>query len=201
MNNTTRANRYSRQHILAAVERVPRLEFVPPELRHKAYADSPLPIGCNQTISQPHLVVQMTLLLELRPGDRILEIGTGSGYQTAILAEVGGVEVYSVEVLPELAETARRRLQRLGYDAVRLRLGDGYLGWPDHAPYDAIIVTAAPDHLPQPLADQLAPGGRLVIPIGPAEREQTLWRFMRRPSGLRAERIEKVMFVPLARPV
>jgi protein-L-isoaspartate(D-aspartate) O-methyltransferase len=201
MSKPARAERYPRQHILEAVRRVQREEFVPTEFRDSAYADSPLPIGWSQTISQPHLVEQMTLLLQLRLGDRVLEIGTGSGYQTAILAEIGAIEVYSIEVLPELAARARQRLHRLGYTRVHLRLGDGYMGWPEHAPYDGIIVTAAPDHLPQPLADQLAMNGRLVIPIGPAGQEQTLWRFVRRHAGLRAERIEQVVFVSMARSI
>ncbi len=138
----------------------------------------------------------MTELLELKPGEKVLEIGTGSGYQAAVLAELGGVEVYSIEIVPQLAESAAQRLQSLGYSQIHLKQGDGYYGWPEAAPFDAIIVTAAPDHLPAPLAEQLAEGGRLVIPIGPPGWYQTLWKFVREDGELRAFNLGGVAFVP-----
>jgi protein-L-isoaspartate(D-aspartate) O-methyltransferase len=138
----------------------------------------------------------MTELLELQPGARVLEIGTGSGYQAAILAALGGIEVYSIEIVPELAESAAARLQTLGYLDVQVKQGDGYYGWPEYAPFDAIIVTAAPDHLPGPLAEQLVPGGCIVIPIGPPGGYQTLWKFVKEPEGLKAYSMGGVIFVP-----
>ncbi|MCI0711049.1 MAG: protein-L-isoaspartate(D-aspartate) O-methyltransferase, partial [Chloroflexi bacterium] len=152
--------------VLTAMQAVPRHSFVPTGLLSQAYRDFPLPIGYGQTISQPSLVGMMTELLELEPGDRVLEIGTGSGYQAAILREMTD-EVYTVEIIPELAATARAVLDRLGYEDIHLDRRDGYFGWREHAPYDAIIVTAAPDHLPPYLVEQLdSDGGRMVIPIG-----------------------------------
>lgn len=184
---------------LQAMRAVPRHRFVPPDLVSRAYEDHPLPIGYGQTISQPYIVALMTEALRVEPGDKVLEIGTGSGYQAAVLAEIG-CEVYTVEIIPQLAEQAARRLQELGYDRVHVRQGDGYFGWPEHAPYDAIIVTAAPDHLPQPLVQQLAPGGRLVIPIGPQGSYQTLWLFEKGADGqLQATNLGPVLFVPLVR--
>src|SRR5215211_1531267 len=156
------------EDVLRAMRDVPRHGFLPDEYLDQAYEDHPLPIGYGQTISQPYIVAWMTELLELQPGEKVLEIGTGSGYQAAVLAELGYVDVYSIEIVPELAEAASTRLQDLGYTNVRVKQGDGYYGWPEYAPFDAIIVTAAPDHLPAPLAEQLAEGGRIVIPIGPA---------------------------------
>ena len=182
--------------VLQAMRSVPRHEFVPAEYIAEAYADHPLPIGYGQTISQPYVVAWMTELLELRPGERVLEIGTGSGYQAAVLAELEGVEVYSLEIVPELAEGAAQRLGDLGYDEVQVRQGDGYYGWPEAAPFDAIIVTAAPDHLPAPLAEQLAEGGRLVIPIGPVGFYQTLWKFVKQDGELTAYNMGGVRFVP-----
>jgi protein-L-isoaspartate(D-aspartate) O-methyltransferase len=183
--------------VLRAMRSVPRHLFVPPDYLDLAYDDRPLPIGYGQTISQPYIVAWMTELLQLKPGEKVLEIGTGSGYQAAVLAELGYVEVYSIEIIPELAEQAAERLRRLGYGQVHLTQGDGYFGWPEHAPYDAIIVTAAPDHLPPPLVEQLKEGGRLVIPIGPRGGWQTLWRFTKQAGQVQAEALDYVSFVPL----
>lgn len=184
--------------VLQAMRSVPRHKFVSSSYIDQAYEDHPLPIGYGQTISQPYIVALMTQLLELQPGEKVLEIGTGSGYQAAVLAELEGVEVYTIEIVPELAELAASRFQELGYDNVHARQGDGYYGWLEEAPFDAIIVTAAPDHLPAPLAEQLAVGGRLVIPIGPPGWYQTLWQFLRDPgeSELTAYNMGGVSFVP-----
>lgn len=183
--------------VLRAMRTVRRELFVPPEYISQAYADHPLPIGFGQTISQPYIVAWMTELLELKSGERVLEIGTGSGYQAAVLAELGYVSVYSVEIIPELAESAGERLDRLGYQQVHVKTGDGYFGWADYAPYNAIIVTAAPDHLPPPLVDQLAPHGRIVIPIGPPGGYQSLWKFVNEGDKLKAYNLGGVLFVPL----
>lgn len=185
--------------VLAAMRAVPRHRFVPDEYLSQAYADHPLPIGYGQTISQPFIVAWMTELLELEPGDRVLEIGTGSGYQAAVLAEIVD-QVYTIEIIPELAEAAAARLAALGYDDVVTTQGDGYFGWAEHAPYDAIIVTAAPDHLPQPLVAQLKEGGYIVIPIGPPGGYQSLWRFTKVNDELKAENLGGVRFVPLTGP-
>lgn len=184
--------------VLAAMATVPRHEFVPPTELDQAYADHPVPIGFGQTISQPYIVALMTELLDVQPGDRVLEIGTGSGYQAAVLAEVTD-EVYTVEIIPELATAAASRLKRLGYGEIAVRTGDGYFGWPEHAPFDGIIVTAAPDHVPPPLLRQLAEGGRLVIPVGPPGGYQTLWRLTKRDGEILSENITGVLFVPLLR--
>jgi protein-L-isoaspartate(D-aspartate) O-methyltransferase len=181
---------------LAAMRAVPRHAFVPADYLDQAYADHPLPIGFGQTISQPYIVALMTELLELKGGGRVLEIGTGSGYQAAVLAEILD-EVYTVEIIPELAEAARARLDANGYSNAIARQGDGYFGWEEHAPYDAIIVTAAPDHLPQPLVGQLKEGGRLVIPIGPVGGYQVLWKFVKEGADVKAYRVLDVAFVPL----
>jgi protein-L-isoaspartate(D-aspartate) O-methyltransferase len=182
--------------VLQAMRNVPRHEFVPEAYVNQAYEDHPLPIGYGQTISQPYIVAWMTELLDLQPGERVLEIGTGSGYQAAVLAELEGIEVFTIEIVPELAELAAERLDAAAYSHVTTRQGDGYYGWPEHAPYDAIIVTAAPDHLPQPLVAQLTEGGRLVIPIGPPGSYQNLWRFAYENGELRAENMGGVIFVP-----
>ncbi len=182
--------------VLQAMQAVPRHEFVPDKYLSQAYADHPLPIGYGQTISQPYIVALMTEELELNPGDRVLEVGTGSGYQAAVLAEMEA-EVYSMEIIPELANQARERLQRLGYTDIKVKNGDGYYGWEEHAPYDAIIVTAAPDHLPQPLVRQLKDRGRLVIPIGPIGAVQTLWLYEKIEGEIQAENLGDVQFVPL----
>lgn len=181
--------------ILEAMRIVPRHEFVPEDLRALAYNDHPLPIGYGQTISQPFIVGLMTQALDPKPGMRILEIGTGSGYQAAVLAELGA-EVYTIEIIPELAQQAEQRLDSLGYTNIKTMRADGYFGWPEFAPFDAIMVTAAPDHLPQPLADQLKDGGRIVIPIGPIGFVQTLWLFEKIDGELEATNLGGVTFVP-----
>jgi protein-L-isoaspartate(D-aspartate) O-methyltransferase len=164
-----------------------------------AYEDHPLPIGYSQTISQPYIVALMTELLQLQPGAKVLEVGTGSGYQAAILAEVGA-QVYSIEILEPLAKTSSQLLQRLGYTSVQVKRGDGYLGWPQHAPYDAIVVTAAADHVPPPLVEQLKPGGRMVIPVGDGQTQQSLLLVEKSADGSVTTRdVAPVMFVPLTR--
>ena len=183
--------------VLAAMRRVPRHEFVPPQVRNVAYVDGPLPIGHEQTISQPYIVAYMTEAAQIEPGDRVLEIGTGSGYQAAILAELAR-EVYTIELIPELAATARAALDKLGYTNVRTRTGDGYAGWKEAGPFDAIIVTAAPDHVPPALVEQLAVGARMIIPVGRGEQEMRV--ITRTAAGVTEESTIPVMFVPLVRP-
>jgi protein-L-isoaspartate(D-aspartate) O-methyltransferase len=183
------------QDVLEAMERVPRHEFVPADLQSQAYTDRPLPIGYGQTISQPYIVALMTELLELESTDRVLEIGTGSGYQAAILGEIVA-EVYTVEIVDPLAKEATERLARLGYRNVHVLSADGYYGWEEHAPYDAIIVTAAPDHLPAPLAEQLSADGRIVIPIGQPGWVQSLWKFVYEGGELKGYNLGGVQFVP-----
>ena len=180
--------------VLAAMRKVPRHLFVPADVRKLAYIDSPLPIGLGQTISQPYIVAFMTEALELKPQDRVLEIGTGSGYQAAVLAELVK-EVYTIEIVDSLAREAEARLKRLGYTNVRMRSGDGYRGWPEAAPFDAIMLTAAPDHVPQPLTDQLRDGGRLILPLG--RGDQDLVRLRRTRQGIQHERLLPVRFVPM----
>ena len=183
--------------VMAAIDRVPRHEFVPEDLRPSAYANRPLPIGHGQTISQPYIVALMTHLLGIEPGERVLEIGTGSGYQAAVLAEMVA-QVHTIEIVEPLAEQAMRRLVRLGYDTVRTRLGDGYYGWPEAAPFEAIIVTAAAAHVPPPLVEQLAPGGVLVIPVGEPFAVQLLLLVRKQENGeVRVRQILPVRFVPL----
>ena len=185
--------------VLAAMSKVPRHEFVPEHLADAAYEDHPLPIGYSQTISQPYIVALMTELLQLQPGAKVLEVGTGSGYQAAILAEVGA-QVYSLEILEPLAKTSAELLQRLGYTSVQVKQGDGYHGWPEHAPYDAIIVTAAADHVPLPLVEQLKPGGRLAIPVGDGHAQQSLLLLEKDADGsVTAHNVAPVLFVPLIR--
>ena len=188
----------SDETVLKAMEKVPRHRFVPEQYLDEAYADHPLPIGEGQTISQPYIVALMTDLLDLKPGERVLEIGTGSGYQAAVLAEIVD-EVYTIEVIESLGKAAAARLEALGYTNIRTRLGDGYYGWEEHAPYDAIIVTAAPDHIPQPLVRQLKDGGRLVIPVGPPGAVQTLWRIEKKGDQIISRNEGAVRFVPLLR--
>ena len=182
--------------VLAAISKVPREEFVPQDSRAASYADQPLPIGYGQTISQPYIVAFMTEQLHLSSGDRILEIGTGSGYQAAILAELVS-EVYTIEIIEPLAKTAEATLQRLGYKNVQVKVGDGYKGWPEHAPFDAIIVTAAPDHVPQPLVDQLKEGGRMIIPVG-QRFAQELYLLEKKNARLQQSAVLPVRFVPMA---
>jgi protein-L-isoaspartate(D-aspartate) O-methyltransferase len=185
--------------VLAAMGRVPRHLFVPAALRFRAYADHPLPIGSGQTISQPYIVALMTQLAEVEPDDVVLEIGTGSGYQAAVLSEMAK-EVYTIEIVPDLAETARVRLAELGYADVTVRTGDGYLGWTEKAPFDAILVTAAAPEVPPPLVEQLAPGAILVIPVGPQSQVQSLLRIQKAADGTTVTReILPVVFVPLVR--
>jgi protein-L-isoaspartate(D-aspartate) O-methyltransferase len=177
--------------------RVPRHEFVPERIRSRAYANRPLPIGHSQTISQPYIVAIMTDLLELKPHDRVLEIGTGSGYQAAILANLVD-KVYTIEIIEPLGIEARQRLRRLGYDQVEVRIGDGYYGWEEHAPFDAIIVTAAASHIPPPLIAQLKPGGRMVIPVGGHFMTQQLLLVTKNDAGeVRTQQLLPVAFVPL----
>ena len=180
--------------VLAAMCTVPRHRFVPADLQEMAYADTPLPIGQGQTISQPYIVAYMTEALALPPEGRVLEVGTGSGYQAAVLAELAG-EVFTIEIVPGLAARSRALLSELGYNNVEVRQGDGYRGWPDRAPFDAIIVTAAPDHIPQPLVDQLAVGARLVIPVG--ARSQAMTIVTKEADGSTVEVTLPVRFVPM----
>ncbi len=180
--------------VLSALGRVPRHLFVPERVRAMAYDDHPLPIGSDQTISQPYIVAYMTQLLDLPPAARVLEIGTGSGYQSAVLSEVAA-EVYSIEIVPELAERAAATLAELGYANVRAKAGDGYVGWPEHAPFDGIMVTAAPDHVPQPLVEQLAVGARLVLPVGRDFQVMTV--LTKTEDGVTEERTIPVRFVPM----
>lgn len=184
--------------VLAALRQVPRHLFVPSATLAEAYGDWPLPIGQGQTISQPSVVAEMTEALEVGPAHRVLEIGTGSGYQAAILSRVAG-EVYTVEIVRELGERAQRRLRDLGYENVHVRIGDGYAGWPERAPFDRVVLTAAPPDIPQTLFDQLADGGVLVAPVGEQGGTQWLVRVRKRGRELSRERIERVRFVPMIR--
>lgn len=183
--------------VLAAIGRVPRHEFVPLLLRSRAYANRPLPIGHGQTISQPYIVAVMSHLLKVGRGDTALEIGTGSGYQAAVLAELGA-RVYSIEIIEPLANEAAERLRRLGYAGITTKVGDGYHGWPEHGPFDVIIVTAASSHVPPPLLRQLKPGGRMVIPVGALFQSQQLLLIEKRSDGAMTTRqMMPVAFVPL----
>jgi protein-L-isoaspartate(D-aspartate) O-methyltransferase len=181
--------------VLPAMARVPRHELVPAAHRSRAYADTPLPIGEGQTISQPFVVAYMTEQLHLTGSERVLEVGTGSGYQAAVLAEMGA-EVYTIEIVPALARRAARDLARLGYATVHVREGDGYQGWPEAAPFDAVIVTAAPDRIPQPLVDQLAVGGRMILPLG-EDPGQKLVLLARDAEGVHRKELLPVRFVPM----
>ncbi|MCK6626402.1 MAG: protein-L-isoaspartate(D-aspartate) O-methyltransferase [Anaerolineae bacterium] len=184
--------------VLAAMAQVPRHEFVPADYRPEAYGDYPLPIGYGQTISQPYIVAVMTELVDIQPGEKVLEIGTGSGYQAAILAQLTD-QVYTIEIIPELAQTAQATFNRLGYTQIVAKQADGYGGWEDYAPFDAILVTAAPDHVPQPLVNQLADGGKMVIPIGPPGGYQSLWLLERQGDEVTRTNWGGVRFVPLTR--
>jgi len=184
------------QRVLEAMRTTPRDRFVPADLIAQAYEDHPLPIGYGQTISQPYIVALMTEMLDPQPADVVLEIGTGSGYQAAVLA--GLVQhVYTVEIIPELAESAAQRLQELGYGNVTVANLDGYFGWPEHAPFDKIIVTCAPDHIPPELVEQLSEGGRMAIPVGPAGFGQTLWLVEKVSGEALTTNYGLVSFVPL----
>jgi protein-L-isoaspartate(D-aspartate) O-methyltransferase len=191
-----KARGVSDQRILAAMKKVRRDEFVPANLKTSSYTDQPLPIGYGQTISQPYIVAFMTEQVRPSPKDRILEIGTGSGYQAAILAELAG-EVYTIEIIEPLAKTAEATLQRLGYKNVHVKAGDGYKGWPEHAPFDAVIVTCAPDHVPQPLIDQLKEGGRMIIPVGGGLGFQQLYLLEKKNGKLQRRAVLPVRFVPM----
>lgn len=180
--------------VLAAMLKVERHLFVPKDLHPTAYSDQPLPIGEGQTISQPYIVALMTELLDLKGDDKVLEVGTGSGYQAAILAELAK-EVYSIEIIEKLAISAEKLLFDLGYKSIKVKAGDGYLGWPEVAPFDAIIVTCAPDHIPRPLIDQLKEGGRMVVPVG--EFTQELKKIIKRGGKLETTDVIPVIFVPM----
>ncbi len=182
--------------VLAAMAKVPREEFVPPESRAASYEDGPLQIGHGQTISQPYIVAFMTEQLRPKASDRVLEIGTGSGYQAAILAGLVK-DVYTIEIIEALAKDAEATLQRLGYKNVHVRVGDGYRGWPEYAPFDAITVTCAPDHVPQPLIDQLKEGGRMIIPVG-GFGNQELYLLEKKNGQLQRRSVLPVRFVPMA---
>jgi len=185
--------------VMEAIKQVPRHEFVPADMRDLAYENGPLPIGEGQTISQPYMVALMTDLLEVQPEAVVLEVGTGSGYQAAILSRLVR-QVYSIEIIDALAGSARERLQRLGYSNVEIRVADGYLGWPEHAPFDGIIVTAAAPEIPEPLVEQLKRGGRLVIPVGLPYDRQELVVLEKTPNGrIRTRDVLAVAFVPLTR--
>ena len=186
-----------RSDVLETIGRVPRHAFVPPQVIDAAYENRPLPIGYGQTISQPYIVALMTDLLETEPGDTILEVGTGSGYQAAVLAELG-VEMRTIEIIPELAQEVQARFRRLGYEHIQVRQGDGYYGWPEAAPFDGIIVTAAADHVPPPLVRQLRNGGRMVIPVGQRFGVQYLLLITKDHAGrLQTRQVLPVRFVPL----
>ncbi len=180
--------------VLAAMRKVPRHRFVARDLADSAYDDNPLPLILGQTISQPYIVGYMTQALDLKSGERVLEIGTGSGYQAAVLAELVS-EVYTVEILPELLAMATSTLNTLGYKNIHLRCGDGYAGWPEAAPFDRIIVTAAPDHIPPPLVDQLKPGGKMIIPVGSGDQELVL--IEKNQQGFSRRSTIPVRFVPM----
>lgn len=184
--------------VLEAMRNVPRHLFVDRSLWDRAYGDHALPIGYGQTISQPYIVALMTERAQVSPGDRVLEIGTGSGYQAAVLAEITD-QVYTIEIIEPLARQARDRLRALGYRRLQARTADGYFGWPEAAPFDAILVTAAPDHIPPPLLGQLKDGGRLVVPVGPPGLVQTLWLITRHGDRNAFENLGPVLFVPLRR--
>jgi protein-L-isoaspartate(D-aspartate) O-methyltransferase len=184
------------QKVLDAMRKVPRHKFVPHEYRRFAYADQPLPIGEGQTISQPFIVAYMTDVINVKPGDKVLEIGTGSGYQAAVLAEAGA-EVYSIEVIESLAISAKNIIEELGYKQIHLKTGDGYKGWDEFAPYNAILVTCSPSKIPDALKEQLAEGGRMIIPVGHQNSVQYLYLLEKRKGKIRQENVMPVRFVPM----
>jgi len=192
--NQIKARGVKDPRVLSALLKVERHRFVPEEYLNSAYSDQPLPIGEGQTISQPYIVALMTELLELKGDEKVLEVGTGSGYQAAILAELAK-EVYTIEIVESLASTAKNRLLELGYQNIRVKSGDGYIGWPEAAPFDAIIVTAAPDHIPKPLLDQLKEGGRMVVPVGSYAQE--LKKIVKQSGKIETAGIIPVVFVPM----
>jgi protein-L-isoaspartate(D-aspartate) O-methyltransferase len=183
------------ERVLTAMRKVPREQFVPEALRGRSYSDRALPIGYDQTISQPFVVAFMTEKLQLKSTDRVLEIGTGSGYQAAILGELVA-EVYTIEIIEPLGKGAAATLERLGYKNVHVKIGDGYQGWPEHAPFDAVIVTCAPEHVPRPLVDQLKDGGRIIIPVGPAGAQE-LYLLEKENGRLKQRAVLPVRFVPM----
>jgi protein-L-isoaspartate(D-aspartate) O-methyltransferase len=190
-----RARGVDDRRVLTAMEQVPRHRFVPEDVRASAYDDRPLPIGEGQTISQPYIVGLMTELLDLKASDKVLEIGTGSGYQAAVLSRLVA-DVYTIEIVKPLGEQARRTLERLGYENIHTRIGDGYKGWPEAAPFDAIIVTAAPPQVPKPLLEQLAVGGKLVVPVGSSWQDLTV--YTRQADGsFHKDTVLPVRFVPM----
>lgn len=188
----------SNELVLKAMKKVPRHLLVPDKIRSYAYEDRPLPIGEGQTISQPYIVAYMTELIEPRPEMRVLEIGTGSGYQAAVLAEIVK-EVYTIEIMEGLGKRAEMDLKSMGYKNIHVRIGDGYKGWPEKAPFDAIIVTAAPEEIPQPLLDQLAEGGRLIIPVGQEGKVQKMVMARKVKGKIKTSYLSNVMFVPFLR--
>jgi protein-L-isoaspartate(D-aspartate) O-methyltransferase len=184
------------ERVLVAMQKVDRARFLPENMKSHAYEDRALPIGYDQSISQPYIVALMSELLELRGTEKVLEIGTGSGYQAAILGELAQ-DVYSIEIIPELSETSTQILRELGYKNIHTRLGDGNQGWPEKAPFDAVIVTCSPDHVPQPLTDQLKEGGRMVIPVGVYSKQQVLHQMQKVDGKLVPHPVIPVSFVPM----
>jgi protein-L-isoaspartate(D-aspartate) O-methyltransferase len=184
--------------VLKAMGTVKRHLFVPADLANEAYSDTPLPIGYGQTISQPYMVAYMTEVIKPHPAAKVLEVGTGSGYQAAVLAEITR-QVYSIEIVPEQGKAAAKKLQELGYDNVEVKVGDGYHGWKEHSPFDAIVVTAAAEYIPQPLIDQLKEGGRMVIPIGAQRQTQMLKLVEKKKGKVQTRNLMPVIFVPFTR--
>lgn len=194
--NQLKARDINQPKVLEVMGQVRRHLFVSPPLASQAYSDHPLPIAEGQTISQPYIVAMMTQILDVQPGEKVLEIGTGSGYQAAVLSYFTD-QVWSIEIRKTLAQSASRRLQSLGYNRVRVKHGDGYFGWPEHAPFDAIMITAAVNHVPPPLLDQLKMGGRLLLPLGSTTYYQTLTKITKTPKGNDVEHLLGVVFVPM----
>lgn len=184
------------KRVIQVMEKVPRHLFIPEEYRSEAYEDRPIPIGFSQTISQPYIVALMTEALNIKKGDKVLEIGTGSGYQAAILEELGA-KTFTIEIIPELAEFAEENLKRTGYPSVKVKIGDGYQGWKEFAPFDAITVTCAPENVPKPLIDQVTEGGRIVIPVGEKNQVQELYLLKKMKGELICQSLAPVRFVPM----